>query len=82
MRTVLVTGVSTGIGNAIADELLKSNFLVIGSVRKIKDAEKLKKQYPDTFFPVKFDVTIKEEIENAKKEIKQILKNENTSLSC
>ena len=82
MRTVLVTGVSTGIGNAIADELLKSNFLVIGSVRKIEDGEKLKKQYTDTFFPVVFDVTIKEEIENAKKEIKQILKNENSSLSC
>ena len=56
MRTVLVTGVSTGIGNAIADELLKSNFLVVGSVRKIEDAEKLKKQYPDTFFPVKFEI--------------------------
>ena len=34
MRSVLVTGVSTGIGKAIAEELLKNDFFVIGSVRK------------------------------------------------
>ena len=38
MRTVLVTGVSTGIGRAIAEELLKSDFFVIGSVRRKEDA--------------------------------------------
>ena len=39
MRTVLVTGVSTGIGKSIAEELLKNNFYVIGSVRKEEDAK-------------------------------------------
>ena len=35
MRTILVTGVSTGIGRAIAEELLKTEeFYIIGSVRK------------------------------------------------
>ena len=39
MRTVLVTGVSTGIGKSIAEELLKNNFYVIGSIRKEGDAK-------------------------------------------
>ena len=36
MRTVLVTGISTGIGKAIAEELLNNDFFVIGSVVKKK----------------------------------------------
>ena len=36
MRTVLVTGISTGIGKAITEELLNNDFFVIGSVRKKK----------------------------------------------
>ena len=40
MRAILVTGVSTGIGRAIAEELLVKDFLVIGSVRKKDDAKK------------------------------------------
>ena len=38
MRTVLITGVSSGIGESIADELLQTDeFIVIGSVRNIKN---------------------------------------------
>ena len=39
MRSVLVTGVSSGIGKAIAEELLNNDFFVIGSVRKKEDAK-------------------------------------------
>ena len=56
MRSVLVTGVSTGIGKAIAEELLNSDFIVIGSVRRLSDADKLKDKYKNNFFPVKFDI--------------------------
>ena len=35
MRTILITGVSTGIGRAIAEEVLETEeFYVVGSVRK------------------------------------------------
>ncbi len=49
MRTVLITGVSTGIGKSIAEELLQNNFYVIGSVRKKEDAGYLSKKFPDKF---------------------------------
>ena len=49
MRTVLITGVSTGIGKSIAEELLQNNFYVIGSVRKQDDANFLSEKFPDKF---------------------------------
>ena len=82
MRSVLITGVSTGIGKAIAEELLNSDFLVIGSVRNLSDADSLRDKYKDNFFPVKFDVTKKDEIEAGKKEVEKILSENNSYLSC
>ena len=61
MRSVLITGVSTGIGKAIAEELLNSEYIVIGSVRNLDDSKSLKEKYKNTFFSVKFDVTKKDE---------------------
>ncbi|MAM04619.1 MAG: oxidoreductase [Flavobacteriales bacterium] len=82
MRSVLVTGVSTGIGKAIAEELLNNEFIVIGSVRKESDGEDLKKQFEENFYPVKFDVTKKQEIQNAKVEVEKILADRKSYLSC
>ncbi len=57
MRSVVVTGVSTGIGHATATALVKNGFRVFGSVRKIKDAERLCRELGDRFIPLLFDVT-------------------------
>ena len=81
MRSVLVTGVSTGIGKAIAEELLNNDFFVIGSVRKEKDANYFNENYKDNFKSVVFDVTSKKEIENAKREVEKILL-DNDSYLC
>ena len=80
MRSVLVTGVSTGIGKSIAEELLNSEFIVIGSVRNLSDAENLKENHKEHFFPVKFDVTKKDEIQKAKIEVEKILSENNCYL--
>jgi NAD(P)-dependent dehydrogenase (short-subunit alcohol dehydrogenase family) len=40
MRSVVITGVSTGIGWATAKLLLEQGFRVFGSVRKSADAER------------------------------------------
>ena len=80
MRTVLVTGVSTGIGKSIAETLLDSDFYVIGSVRKEEDSKYLEKKYKDKFSSVVFDVCNKDEIKNSKEEVEKILKKNNSYL--
>ena len=83
MRTILVTGVSTGIGRAIAEELLKTNeYYVIGSVRKDGDAQFLSEKYEKLFFEIKFDVTKKDEINSSKKTVEKILSDNDSYLCC
>ena len=82
MRAVLITGVSSGIGESIADELLSADeFIVIGSVRNINDAKILKDKYKN-FYEVIFDVTNKDAILKGKIEVERILKENNSYLSC
>lgn len=57
MPTVLVTGVSSGIGLAIAEDLLQGGYQVFGSVRRTNDAEDLAARWPQAFVPLIFDVT-------------------------
>ncbi len=57
MRSVVITGASTGIGWATARLLLDRGFRVFGSVRKPADADRLKTEFGANFIPLQFDVT-------------------------
>ncbi|MEI9991771.1 MAG: SDR family oxidoreductase [Rhizomicrobium sp.] len=57
MKSIVVTGSSTGIGWGIAQVLIAKGFRVFGSVRKQADGERLKKEFGANFVPVIFDVT-------------------------
>jgi NAD(P)-dependent dehydrogenase (short-subunit alcohol dehydrogenase family) len=57
MRSVVVTGTSTGIGWGTAKVLIAHGFRVFGSVRKTADAERLSAEFGDAFVPLLFDVT-------------------------
>ncbi len=57
MRSVVITGVSTGIGHAATRLLLDRGFRVFGSVRKSADAERLQAEFGAHFTPLMFDVT-------------------------
>jgi NAD(P)-dependent dehydrogenase (short-subunit alcohol dehydrogenase family) len=57
MQSVVVTGVSTGIGWGIGKVLIERGFRVFGSVRKAADAERLKAEWGEAFVPLIFDVT-------------------------
>ncbi|MEM9260050.1 MAG: SDR family NAD(P)-dependent oxidoreductase [Bacteroidota bacterium] len=61
--TILITGVSTGIGLTTAELLLEHGHRVFGTVRKLSDAEQLS-QHP-AFSALKMDVTDRESIRSA-----------------
>jgi NAD(P)-dependent dehydrogenase (short-subunit alcohol dehydrogenase family) len=54
---VVVTGASTGIGNACALHLDRLGFRVFAGVRRDEDAERLRSQASERLTPVKIDVT-------------------------
>ena len=57
MKSVVITGASTGIGWATAKLLKDKGFRVWGSVRKQADADRLKGEFGANFTPLLFDVT-------------------------
>jgi short subunit dehydrogenase len=57
MRSVVVTGTSTGIGWGTTKVLIARGFRVFGSVRKKADAERLSAEFGAAFVPLVFDVT-------------------------
>jgi NAD(P)-dependent dehydrogenase (short-subunit alcohol dehydrogenase family) len=57
MESVVVTGVSTGIGNGTLRELIQAGYTVFGSVRKQQDADRLSKEFGPAYVPLIFDVT-------------------------
>lgn len=57
MRSVVVTGVSTGIGYATAAELCRRGYRVFGSVRTEDQAGRLLREWGEPFTPLVFDVT-------------------------
>lgn len=69
MRTVLVTGASTGIGRATALRLDGSGWRVFAGVRKEADAESLRGEGSERLVPVMLDVTEPEQIAAAAERI-------------
>jgi len=57
MRSVVITGTSTGIGWSAAKILIDRGFRVFGSVRRASDAARLKGEFGTNFVPLMFDVT-------------------------
>lgn len=57
MRSVVVTGVSTGIGWGTTKVLIRNGLQVFGSVRKQADADRLRQEFGSAFTPLLFDIT-------------------------
>jgi NAD(P)-dependent dehydrogenase (short-subunit alcohol dehydrogenase family) len=73
MRSVVITGASTGIGWAAAKLLLARGFRVFGSVRKPADADRLKAEFGANFTPLLFDVTDEAAVLSAAREVRAAL---------
>ena len=65
MPSVVVTGVSSGIGWGTAKVLLQRGFRVFGSVRKQEDADRLSAEWGEAFIPLLFDITDEQAVRNA-----------------
>ena len=76
MKSVVVTGVSTGIGWGIAKVLIQKGFRVFGSVRKTQDAERLSKEFGENFVPLMFDVTDEAAVQAGARQVREQLKGE------
>lgn len=76
MQSVVVTGVSTGIGWGITKVLIQKGFRVFGSVRKTQDAERLSKEFGDNFIPLIFDVTDEPAVQSAAQQVREQLNGE------
>ena len=76
MKSVVITGASTGIGWAAAKLLLDRGFRVFGSVRKQADADRLKTEFGANFTPLLFDVTDEAAVLSAAREVRSQLNGE------
>ncbi|UVO31277.1 SDR family oxidoreductase [Bradyrhizobium arachidis] len=76
MRSVVVTGASTGIGWATAKVLLGRGYRVFGSVRKQADADRLKTEFGANFTPLMFDVTDEAAVLAAARQVREALAGE------
>jgi NAD(P)-dependent dehydrogenase (short-subunit alcohol dehydrogenase family) len=73
MRSVVVTGASTGIGHASAKLLIATGFRVFGSVRNKADADRVSKELGPNFTPLLFDVTDEQAVKNAASQVRAAL---------
>jgi NAD(P)-dependent dehydrogenase (short-subunit alcohol dehydrogenase family) len=76
MKSIVVTGVSTGIGWGVTKVLIQNGFRVFGSVRKAQDAERLKQEFGEAFIPLTFDITNEHDVRAAAKQVRELLNGE------
>jgi NAD(P)-dependent dehydrogenase (short-subunit alcohol dehydrogenase family) len=73
-KHVVITGVSSGIGYATTKLFIAKGVKVFGSLRNTTDADHLKKEFGDLFFPLLFDVSNAEAVKTAADFVRQQLK--------
>src|SRR6201747_819464 len=73
MKSVVITGASTGIGGPTAKLLRGRGYRVFGSVRKQADADRLKAEFGANFTPLLFDVTNEAAVLGAAREVRAAL---------
>jgi NAD(P)-dependent dehydrogenase (short-subunit alcohol dehydrogenase family) len=76
MRSIVITGTSTGIGYGAAKVLIARGFRVFGSVRKAADADRVKAELGANFVPLVFDVTDEAAVNAAGREVGAAMKGE------
>ncbi|MDV2991514.1 MAG: hypothetical protein N4J56_001168 [Chroococcidiopsis sp. SAG 2025] len=79
MKSIVITGVSTGIGFGAAKEFVTHGYHVFGSVRREADATRLQADLGDNFTPLIFDITDSKAVRSAACQVETILGDRNLS---
>ena len=67
MKSIVITGTSTGIGYASSKLFIENGYQVFGSVRNEADADKVSSELGSNFIPLIFDVTDEAAVKNSVK---------------
>ncbi|RQR43661.1 SDR family NAD(P)-dependent oxidoreductase [Burkholderia sp. Bp9140] len=73
MHSVVVTGVSSGIGLELARSFVEDGYQVFGSVRNPEDGERLAAELGASFIPLCFDVTDSQAVQSAARRVEAIV---------
>lgn len=65
IKTVLISGVSSGIGKATAEQLLRNGYQVVGASRRTSLVDELKHEFPNSFLNLEMDLISKQSVEQA-----------------
>ena len=76
MKSIVVTGASSGIGRKISQTLVSRGFRVFGSVRKASDGKAVAAELGENFVPLIFDVTNRKAVDAAAAKVEETLKGE------
>ena len=76
-KDVVVTGVSTGIGWGTTKVLLSKGFRVFGSVRKQADADRLEREFGNSFVALLMDITDADAVHEAAQKVGSMIGDRN-----
>ena len=79
MKSVVITGTSTGIGYATSKLFIEQNYHVFGSVRNDVDAERVSSELGANFTPLLFDVTNESSVKESVKIVEKHLSGQRLS---
>ena len=73
MRSMVITGVSSGIGYESTKLAIRKGARVFGSVREETDADRLQREFGEAFVPLRFDVRDEAAVKAAAAEVQETL---------
>ena len=77
IKSVVITGVSSGIGHATTAYLIEKGFHVFGSVRSKKAADNLSTRFGNAYTPLIFDITDEQAGKAAAEKVKTLIGDKN-----
>ena len=79
MKSIVITGTSTGIGYACSKHFIEKGYKVFGSVRNDNDANRVSNELGSNFIPLIFDVTDETAVKESVKVVENQIGNQKLS---